>query len=177
MNIFFLMHLAKIPILCFLWQTTVKSDSGYMCYYPFIQPLPCTSHSFFSFLSVSLLTDIFSWMLSLHTWCLCDKRWRVETVQFFSSRELNKLFPELWRPMNTELWFCCGKKLIPSPSFILWLEKWFLHYMQTEEENFPPTEVSPFATKFSNFKIDCCLIHFFPLRISHSQSIFKFNTW
>lgn len=111
MNIFFLMHLAKIPILCFLWQTTAKSDSGNMCYYPFIQPFPCISHSFFSFLSISLLTDLFSWMLSLHTWCLCDKRWRVETVQFFSSRELNKLFPELWRLMNTELWFYCGKKI------------------------------------------------------------------
>lgn len=49
MNIFFLMNLAKIPILCFAWQTALKSDSGNICFYPFIQLLPCIRHSFSHF--------------------------------------------------------------------------------------------------------------------------------
>lgn len=46
------MNLADNLMSCFPWQITLQSDSGSTCNYPFIQPLPYASHSFFSFLSV-----------------------------------------------------------------------------------------------------------------------------
>lgn len=107
---FFLMNLEKILILCFPWQTALKNYSENMCFYPFIQLLPCRSHSFSHFFQYGYSLT-YSPECSAYTHGACVKKDGGWKLHFFCSREMNKLFPELWRLVNTELlWFYCAKK-------------------------------------------------------------------